>query len=271
MRSLPTRSAVTVTTASGPGGDAPRTPRVGRPLVLVLVGALLSTVGLLALVSSPTVAGAAVTASTEVITHPGQLTPLGSGGSATTYGVALPSGASCPGDTAHEGYHVFSYLVPEGVSPTAVSFKTGDPSKYFGYIANGAYFGAVNTAEDTGAIVSLPDDFTWSRLTPQDLFAKGTTSATWEGGIACADVHGNVTDYWNSQMVFTASSSDGGGFTWRVVRNATPASSNLGLWVGVILAVLAVSFAVIAVVLGRRRRQPSAGPGRVDASPPVSR
>jgi hypothetical protein len=210
---------------------------------------------LLTLVSSPSVAGAAVTASTEVITQPGQLTPLSSGGSATPYGVVLPSGASCPGDTAHDGYHVFSYLVPEGVSPTAVSFKTGDPSKYFGYIANGAYFGAVNTAEDTGEIVSLPDDFIWTRLTPQDLFAKGATSATWEGGIACADVHGNVTDYWNSQIVFTASSADRGGFTWKVVQNSAPASSSVGLWVGVVLALLAIAFAVTAVVLSRRRRE----------------
>jgi hypothetical protein len=219
---------------------------------------LLSAAVLLGLVSSSSVAGAAVTASTEVITHPGQLTPLGSGGSATPYGVVLPSGASCPGDTAHDGYHVFSYLVPEGVSPTAVSFKTGDPSKWFGYIANGAYFGAVNTAEDTGQIVSLPDDFVWTRLTPQDLFAKGATSATWEGGIACADIHGNVTDYWNSQIVFTASSADRGGFTWRVVQAATPASSNVGLWVGVVLALLAIACAVVAVVLGRRRREAAA-------------
>jgi hypothetical protein len=204
------------------------------------------------------VAGAAVTASTEVITHPGQLTPLGSGGSATPYGVVLPAGASCPGDTAHDGYHVFSYLVPEGVSPTAVSFKTGDPSKWFGYIANGAYFGAVNTAQDTGQIVSLPDDFVWTRLTPQDLFVKGATSATWEGGIACADIHGNVTDYWNSQIVFTASSADSGGFTWRVVQAATPASSNVGLWVGVVLGLLAIACTVVAVVLGRRRREAAA-------------
>jgi hypothetical protein len=234
-----------------------------RRLALVATSALLPMAVLLALMTSPSVAGAAVTASTEVITHPGQLNPLGSGGSATPYGVVLPSGASCPGDTAHDGYHVFSYLVPEGVSPTAVSFKTGDPSRWFGYIANGAYFGAINTAEDTGAIVALPDDFTWSRLTPQDLFAKGTSSATWEGGIACADVHGNVTDYWNSQIVFTASSADSGGFTWRVVQAATPASSNVGLWVGVVLGLLAISFAVVAVVLGRRRREAA----HADAAP----
>jgi hypothetical protein len=252
---LRARSAVVATTASGPGEGASRYGTARRWPAVASTGALLSVIVLLGLMSSPSAAGAAVTASTEVITQPGQLTALGSGGSTTPYGVVLPSGASCPGDTAHDGYHVFSYLVPEGVSPTAVSFKTGDPSKWFGYIANGAYFGAVNTAEDSGAIVGLPADFTWSRLTPQDLFAKGVTTATWEGGIACADVHGNVTDYWNSQVVFTASSADRGGFTWRVVQSPAAASSNVGLWIGVVLAILAVACAVVAVVLSRRRRE----------------
>ena len=90
-----------------------------------------------------------------------------------------------------DGYHVFSYLVPEGVSPGSVNFKTGHASKWFGYIAYGAYYGAVNTAESTGQIVALPSQFTWTRLTPKDLFPNGEKSATWEGGIACADTHGH--------------------------------------------------------------------------------
>jgi hypothetical protein len=243
----------------GSAGEAERSSAEARSrrhwLPTTSTVALLSVALFLGLVSSPSVAGAAVTASTEVITQPGQLTPLNSGGSATTYGVLLPSGASCPGDTAHDGYHVFSYLVPEGVSPTAVSFKTGDPSKFYGYIANGAYFGAVNTALDTGAVAALPEAFTWSRLTPEELFAKGTTSATWEGGIACADVHGHVTDYWNSQIVFTASTTDHGGFTWRVIQTPASTSRDVGLWVGVVLGLLAVASAVVAIVLGRRRQE----------------
>ena len=262
IRTLRAPSVVVITPATGPGRGAPEPVRSGggagaarRWLAASVTGALLSVAVLLGLAGSPSVAGATVTASTEVITQPGALTPLDSGGSATTYGVVLPSGASCPGDTAHDGYHVFSYLVPQGVSPTAVSFKTGDPSRWYGYIANGAYFGAVNTALDTGQVVSLPAAFTWSRLTPPMLFAKGTTSATWDGGIACADVHGHVTDYWNSQIVFTASTTDHGGFTWRVIQTPTSTSGDLGLWLGVVLAVLAVASTVVAIVLGRRRRE----------------
>jgi hypothetical protein len=234
--------------AAGPG------IRPGRWAALApLAGLLLVSVAMAAL-CAPEVAGAA-TASTEVITQPGQVTPLNSGGSVTPYSVLLPSGASCPGDTAHDGYHVFSYLVPQGVSPTAVSFKTGDPSKWFGYIANGTYFGAVNTAEDTGQVVSLPAEFVWTRLTPQDLFAHGDSSATWEGGIACADVHGVVTDYWNSQIVFTASASDPGGFTWKVVQSPASSSGAFSIVLAVVLVAVGVGFALLAVVLSRRRRE----------------
>jgi hypothetical protein len=235
----------------GAAGPAIRPRR--RPVLARMAGLLLVSAAIAAL-CVPAVAGAA-TASTEVITPPGQITPLNSGGSATPYAVLLPSGASCPGDTAHDGYHVFSYLVPQGVSPTAVSFKTGDPSKWFGYIANGSYFGAVNTAEDTGQVVSLPAEFVWTRLTPQDLFAHGASNATWEGGIACANVHGVVTDYWNSQIVFTASTTDSGGFTWRVVQSPASSSGGFSIVIAVVLVGLGVMFALLAVVLSRRRRE----------------
>ena len=171
-----------------------------RRSVVVGVGALIAVAALGAF-TLPS-AAAAVTAGTAVITAGGESTPLNSGGSATLYGVQLPSGASCPGDTAHDGYLVYSYLVPAGVSPTVVSFKTGDPSKYYGYISEGSYYGAVNTAENTGEIVEIPPQFTWSRLTPADLFPPGAHTATWDGGIACADTHGVVTNYWNSEIVF---------------------------------------------------------------------
>jgi hypothetical protein len=234
--------------ARGPGIRPRRRPALAPAAGLLLVSVAIAVLG------GPAVAGAA-TASTEVITPPGQVTPLNSGGSATPYAVVLPSGASCPGDTAHDGYHVFSYLVPQGVSPTAVSFKTGDPSKWFGYIANGSYFGAVNTAEDTGQVVSLPAEFVWTRLTPQDLFAHGQSSATWEGGIACADVHGTVTDYWNSQIIFTASTADPGGFTWKVVQSPVSSSGGFSTVIAVVLVGLGLGFALLAVVLSRRHRE----------------
>gem|GEM_PF-2218487 len=231
--------------------------------VVVASGAVLLSV----LPVSPwaSVAAAAATGS-ELLVVPGTTRPLASGGSTTPYGVALPSGASCPGDTAHHGYHVFSYLVPPGASPTAVSFRTGVPDRWYGYIANGAYYGAVNTAESTGQIVGLPIQFVWTRLTPQILFPTGRHTASWSGGIACADTHGQVTDYWNSTLRFTADSSDAHGFTWTTVdQGAAPTALPVGELAGVALMVLAAGAAAYALVLRRRGRSSDAGGDGPDA------
>ena len=200
-------------------------------------------------VSSP--ATASVTAGVAEITVPGAATPLNSGGSATPYGLALPAEASCPGDTAHKGYHVFSYLVRQGVSPASVAF-TDLPKEGLGYFSAGVYVGALNTAENTGEIVKLPAEYSWTRLTASLLFTGGETSATWDGGIACVNVDGVVTDYWNTEIVFRASTTDPAGFTWSVVA---PASSSGGSvpWLGIVLLVAAVVLAGTAVELRRRR------------------
>jgi hypothetical protein len=217
------------------------------------------------LVSASTTAGAAPAAGTESITQPGELTPLHSGGSGMLYGIALPNGATCPGDTAHQGYHVFSYLVRDDVSIGSISFKTGLPSTGLGFFSYGRYFGAVNTAEGTGAVVEIPLDFTWTRLTTKELFPNGEKSSTWNGGIACANTDGVLTNYWNSQIVFTASSSDPRGFTWRVVSDPSLSPSHKWLWLGVVLIILSIGLATLAVFLSRRN-SPRSGPSSDEGS-----
>ena len=99
------------------------------------------------------------------ITPPGQPHQLNSGGSDTLRrGPAL--GGQLPG--GHRPRWVPGVQLPGAPGSVAdpVSFKTGDPSKWFGYIANGSYFGAVNTAEDTGLVVSLPAEFVWTGSPP---------------------------------------------------------------------------------------------------------
>jgi hypothetical protein len=171
--------------------------------------------------------------------------------------VALPSGASCPGDTAHDGYLVDSYLVPQGASPTQVSYRGGVPRKWFGYISGGAYYGAINTAYGTGELQQLPLSFTWTRLTPHDLFPDGQHRAVWEGGIACVNSHGNVTNYWNTQIVFTADPADPGGFTWRVHQPPAPSNGAL-MAAGIASLGVALVAAAAALVLVRRARRHAA-------------
>ena len=229
-------------------------------------------VAALTLAQAPLVAWAGASESQALITHPGTANPLNKGGSTTPFGVVIPTNASCPEDTAHHGYHVFSYLVPDAVSPVTVSFKTGVPDKYLGYITNGSYFGAVNTAEGTGQIMGVPTAFSWTRWTSAELLPHGVSSAAWDGGIACADSHGVVTNFWNSKFVITASDSDPHGYTWRVVQTP-PSSGHLGRWIGVGLIALSIAIGSIALSARHRRRDrpPTTdehpGDGGVPASP----
>jgi hypothetical protein len=207
--------------------------------------------------------GASALSGAAEITVPGQSNPLRSGGSATPYGVALPPGASCPGDTAHHGYHVFSYLVPLGTSPATVRFSN-IPDTGLGYFGTGGvYVGPLNTAEYTGQIVGLPTSLTLTHLSPRLLFAAGRASATWDGGIACATAKGAVAAYWNTRIVFTRSSTDPGGFTWSIPTpgRVVGASHGYGLWLAIALIVLAVLLSGAALAF---RRRPATGGSRVE-------
>jgi hypothetical protein len=218
-------------------------------------------VGLTLAVLVPATAGASATAGTAVITKPGQDTPLDSGGSATAYGVWLPVDAQCSGDTQHSQYHTFSFMFPAGVDPATVSFKTGEPAGLgtngrLGFVADGQYVGALNTAPTTGQVIGLPESFTWTRLNPKYLLlTNGRVKSTWEGGILCANKYGVVTNYWDTEIVFTASKADPRGFTWSVPKSAqTGITTSHSFPVGVVLLIVAVALAVVAVVTGRRRK-----------------
>jgi len=220
---------------------------------------LMVTTGWSLSVLMPAVAGAATAGAAE-ITRPSQATPLDSGGSTTPYGVWLPDNARCSGDTEHEQYHVFTFLFPKALPPTEVSFKTGVPQGFgtggrLGFFSGGQYVGALNTAPGTGQVVGLPQSYSWTRLTPKYLFPGGATSATFDGGVACANRDGVVTNYWDTEIVFKTSTSDPGGYTWYVPKSAQIAvSDGHSFSVGIVLVAVAVVLAVIAVVMTRRRR-----------------
>jgi hypothetical protein len=174
--------------------------------------------GVVALCAAPAAAYASTLNGTATITDPSG-NPLASGGSGTSFSVSLPAQAACTGDTASGGYHAFSYLVPQGTSPTTVNFSTEDPSTGYGFFSStGTYYGPANTATTTGQIIGIPD-FEWGPAVETytlktTLLYNGGTSGVWEAGIACANSSGVVTDYWNTEITFTSSQSDPDGFVW---------------------------------------------------------
>jgi hypothetical protein len=193
--------------------------------------------------------------------------------------VWLPDNARCSGDTQHDQYHVFSFLFPKGVKPTTVSFKTGEPAGLgtngrLGLVADGQYVGAINTAPTTGQVVGLPESYTWTRLTPKYLLLTGgKTTTSWEAGILCANKYGVVTNYWESGVVFTASKTDVGGFTWRVPKSSQVAiAGSHSFPIGIIFLIVAGLLAVVAIVMARRRRMRGDGdsPGHSPVSGPAA-
>ena len=64
---------------------------------------------------------------------------LASGGSDTEFTVTLPASSACTGDTAHDGYHVWSYLVAARARTSAATTFSGNtgPSQGFGLLRHG--------------------------------------------------------------------------------------------------------------------------------------
>jgi hypothetical protein len=195
----------------------------------------------------------AATAGRAQIVHPGTITPLTSGGSGTDFGILLPGGAHCPGDsTRRPWYQAGSYLVPKGTNPASVIFGGVFPEQGLLLASAGAPFEHVNVEEGTGDVL-VAEKFDIQRFTASDLLPGGVRTAIWEAGIACADYQGHVSDYWNVQLTFTASASDPEHYTWKVDGpNGGGSGSPWPLIVGLVIAVGAAFAAVRVRMTGRR-------------------
>ncbi|MGD0394613.1 MAG: putative Ig domain-containing protein [Acidimicrobiales bacterium] len=193
--------------------------KVGVAAVLVLLGTFAGlTLAGVTPVAASTLNGVAT------ITNPVTNRPLTSGGSTTQFTVSLPKvgtlPAHCTADTATHGYLVFSYMVHQGVKPTSVSFANGFPSTGYGFVTStGEYYGKANTAVKTGQIVEIPNNLEFAPLLSKGLsldtllYAAGNKTGAWDAGIACAK-NGVVSDYWNTPVNFTASTTDPNKFVW---------------------------------------------------------
>jgi hypothetical protein len=194
----------------------------------------------IALCALPAVpASAATLDGTATIINPSNNATLSSGGSETVFALNLtPAPAYCSGNTSNNGYHEYTYLVPQGTnialnSPLAaggagISFAGSQPSEGYGLISNLYGYGTYNTANND-QVSNIPTDFEFADLVTEDSLSANAldnngTSEVWEAGIVCANSSGAVTDYWNTVVTFTASGSDPNGFKWSAVAGPDPAT-----------------------------------------------
>ncbi|MDP1795643.1 MAG: hypothetical protein Q8K63_16010 [Acidimicrobiales bacterium] len=149
------------------------------------------------------------------VVNPATGVPLGTGTKDTDFTLRLPTGASCTGDSANDGYRVQSYHVPASVDPSTLTFNadgpvpngTGASFRQPLYGTNGSAFveaqtAPANPAPGPGQVINLPAfDFGQYDAT---LLPAGTYNV----GIACTRPGGpSATQndkYWNVQFSFAA-------------------------------------------------------------------
>jgi hypothetical protein len=180
-------------------------------------------------------------------------TPIRTAGSATPFVIKLPTGAACPGDTAHKYYLVNSYVVPISTDPGTLTFEGGVPPGDTTIVStSGVPYTAQDTIEYTGGIAPLPA-FSWAGYAhhPDGRLVPGTYNV----GLACANREGKATTYWNAKITVQASSTDSGGFTWSVIGapKARSGGSQAGTIIGFVIAVV-IFGGVAALLWGRRSK-----------------
>jgi hypothetical protein len=184
------------------------------------------------------------------------------GGSATTFTLTLPGGASCPGDSANDGYRVNSYMVPASVDPTTIDYNGLGPipSVYGEYedfrqplfdIESNSFV-AIQTANaiapgEPGLIRPFPG-FDYAVYSPGDL-----PPGRYHIGVACTLLKEIIT-VWDTEVVVTEAPDDAPAqIQWTAADtgggDGTSASSGLAP-----LLVGGIALAAIAVVLVRRTR-----------------
>ena len=100
-------------------------------------------------------------------------------GSATPFTLNLGTDPACSGDTATDGYRVYSYLVKPTVKISSITFNqnTNASEGYGLYNTAGNYFGDANTAQTTGEVLASRPR-TSSGLRPSANAACSPTSST---------------------------------------------------------------------------------------------
>lgn len=227
-------------------------PRPTRCLVGLVVVAF---VALLATLLGPVdlAAAAGERAGDVVVVSPSGET-LGSGGSATPFGLRVPSGAACQGDSAAGSYRVEAFMVPTGTDPASLVYgelaPEGENAWGLWDTNTESFDGGLTAQADPGRpglIVDLPN-FSWGVLLPGEM-----KPGDYRIGIACS-LFNETTRYWDTTYTVVSDVSDEPGqFRWTAAPLSETSStgssgSSSALLAGVLVVlVLAVAIAFLLV------------------------
>lgn len=176
------------------------------------------------------------------------------------FSIRLPNGASCPGDSANDGYRIQSYMVPDTVGPAAVTYDgLGPKPNVLGVwdrfrqplydTGTSPYSSALTDVAPApgqpGLIINIPS-FSFAVYGDGEL-----PEGRYNVGISCTLLN-DLKRYWNTEIVVTRDPLDKpAGIAWQRTGATAPRDSS-GLPTAAI-AVGAVAVACLGFVLSRRR------------------
>jgi hypothetical protein len=181
--------------------------------------------------------------------------PITGGGGDTTFSLALPDGAACPGDSEEGEYRVQSFLVPASVDPGGLQYKGLRPQTEGGwalYEVDTTTYMNRPTAKATepggeGTIINIPA-FSFAVFDP-GMIPLGRARI----GIACS-LYSETERYWATEVEIVADDGDPAGIAWTVIDPPTDAAQGDDSSSAIPVAI-AVAVGTGAVILGRRRRR----------------
>jgi len=203
----------------GPWASRARGSRTRRS-VAVALGAAWMAVPTVAGAQTPGQVGAPERAGDVAVVEVTDLSrALLEGGSATEFTLRLPSGASCPGDSANDQWRVQSFVVPAADDPGTLYYGSQGPDgvgRYALYLVSTRPYVHMLTQQNDRAgqpgRISVPPPLSFG------VFPPGTLQpGRYRIGIACTYLRKTAV-YWDAEIDLAAAPGDAPAqLTWRVV------------------------------------------------------
>ena len=181
----------------------------------------------------------------------------------TIFSLKVPSGATCPGDSANDDWRVDSFFIPSGRDPLSLLFGAvgpvpdGDDQHPMRDVSGAAFTATFTDANDSpglpGVISQAPPlSFQWVAV-------RRIPSGTYLVGIAC-NFWGSTTQYWDASVIIDDSLQGpvgqpvtGGSFKWRLASQPLRAAQPDGRNRWLVLLVATASLSLLAVGIRRVR------------------
>jgi hypothetical protein len=184
---------------------------------------------------------------------------LQGGGSATSYSLRLPDGASCPGDTRNDQWAFQTFMIPVDADPSSLEFSLSGPTGPNQYALYER-----TTQPLTDAILVPNAEPGLPGLIPPippltfSIFPPGEVEGTYRIGVACTFLR-DPAIFWDTTIVIEVDADDEPGqFVWRTESAPVAQASGDSSSPPLAAAAAGVGILAVAALALRRRTRSSA-------------